>query len=169
MPSLRERGPDILLLASHFLERQQRESGFLYTLSDDVLRRLGEYDWPENVRELENTIADACAHSDGPVLRLHDLPTQLQEFRTRSHPTRGLRSAGEASVDTRILTIAEIEKQAILNTLHRLDGDKVTAARLLGIGRTTLYRKLNEYRIQKFVQENDRIEFLKAAKNDFKY
>ena len=146
LPSLRERRSDISLLAAHFLERRRRETGVHYTLSDDVLRVLGSYDWPGNVRELENTLERACALSSGPVLHLGDMPTQLQEYRMQSQQMAET-LAEEPGTDGSILTIAEMEKQAILNTLRQLNGDKLTAARLLGIGKTTLYRKLKEYGI----------------------
>jgi two-component system response regulator HydG len=146
LPSLRERRSDISLLAAHFLERRRRETGVLYTLSDDVLRVLSSYDWPGNVRELENTIERACALSSGPVLHLGDMPTQLQEYRMQAQHVAEPTTA-QAALDDNILTIAEMEKQAILNTLRQLNGDKLTAARLLGIGKTTLYRKLKEYGI----------------------
>lgn len=147
LPSLRERRQDIPILAAHFLERRRRETGILYTLSDDALRVLSGYDWPGNVRELENTIERACALSSGPVLHLGDMPTQLQDYRLHAdRPAESLANE-EMEMETGILTIAELEKQAILNTLRQLNGDKLTAARLLGIGKTTLYRKLKEYGI----------------------
>lgn len=147
IPSLRERRQDVALLAAHFLERRRRETGVLYTLSDDVLRVLGAYDWPGNVRELENTIERACALSSGPVLHLGDMPTQIQEYRLQAQHSAEFAPTEETSADVGILTIAEMEKLAILNTLRQLNGDKLTAARLLGIGKTTLYRKLKEYGI----------------------
>jgi DNA-binding NtrC family response regulator len=147
VPSLRERRADIALLAAHFLERRRRETGVSYTLSDDVLRVLGSYDWPGNVRELQNTIERACALSSGPVLHLGDMPTQLQEYRMQWQTAAEPSDEEPARMDPSILTIAEMEKQAILNTLRQLNGDKLTAARLLGIGKTTLYRKLKEYGI----------------------
>ena len=147
IPSLRERRQDVALLAAHFLERRRRETGVLYTLSDDVLRVLGAYDWPGNVRELENTIERACALSSGPVLHLGDMPTQIQEYRLQAQHSAEFAPTEETSADAGILTIAEMEKHAILNTLRQLNGDKLTAARLLGIGKTTLYRKLKEYGI----------------------
>jgi len=147
VPSLRERRSDIALLAAHFLERRRRETGVSYTLSDDVLRVLGSYDWPGNVRELENTIERACALSSGPVLHLGDMPTQLQEYRMQWQAAVEPTDEEPAKIDTSILTIAEMEKQAILNTLRQLNGNKLTAAKLLGIGKTTLYRKLKEYGI----------------------
>ncbi len=146
LPPLRERRQDIALLAAHFLERMRRETGVFYTLSDEVLRVLGNYEWPGNVRELENVIERACALSSGPVLHLGDMPTQIQECRAQTQPLREP-LADDGGADPGILTIAEMEKQAILNTLRQLHGDKLTAARLLGIGKTTLYRKLKEYGI----------------------
>lgn len=147
LPSLRERRQDIPLLAAHFLERRRRETGILYTLSDDALRVLSGYDWPGNVRELENTIERACALSSGPVLHLGDMPTQLQDYRMHAERPAESIVGEETETEAGILTIAELEKQAILNTLRQLNGDKLTSARLLGIGKTTLYRKLKEYGI----------------------
>ena len=155
IPPLRERKQDIPLLAAHFLERLARETGTRHTLSDDALRTLMEYDWPGNVRELEHSIDRACTLSSGPVLHLADLPTQLQNFHLQNRrplvtaagadPGAGAGSAG-ADGDA-VLPLAQLEKEAILDTLRKLNGDKLLAARLLGIGKTTLYRKLKEYGI----------------------
>lgn len=155
VPPLRQRRDDIPLLAAHFLERLCKESGLEYTFSNDAIRVMTEYDWPGNVRELENAIERACALSSGPVLNMADMPTQLQDFRahqssgvTRHEPPRraSYESAeGTASAAPRVLTIAEMEKEAILNAIRQLNGDKLMAARMLGIGKTTLYRKLKEY------------------------
>ena len=149
IPPLRERRQDIPLLAAHFLERMSRETGTPHTLSDDALRTLVEYEWPGNVRELEHSIDRACTLSSGPVLHLGDLPTQLQNFhlqkcRPAVAPTPlGAPGASRGTV----LPLAQLEKEAILETLRKLNGDKLLAARLLGIGKTTLYRKLKEYGI----------------------
>jgi two-component system response regulator HydG len=75
------------------------------------------------------------------------MPTQLQENRMHWQAAAETSPEESVKVDASILTIAEMEKQAILNTLRQLNGDKLTAARLLGIGKTTLYRKLKEYGI----------------------
>jgi two-component system response regulator HydG len=148
IPPLRERKQDIPLLARHFLDRMSRETGTTHTLSDDALRILMEYEWPGNVRELENSIDRACTLSSGPVLHLGDLPTQLQNFHLQNRrpvavAAPALAGAGRGPV----LPLAQLEKQAILETLRKLNGDKLLAARLLGIGKTTLYRKLKEYGI----------------------
>jgi two-component system response regulator HydG len=151
IPPLRERKADIPLLAAHILERSRRDNGLTYTFADDALRLLMEYDWPGNIRELEHAIERACALSSGPVLHLGDFPTQLQNHRNLVERLQNDASANAASSDTAateapvVLSIAELEKQAILNTIRELKGDKLMAARLLGIGKTTLYRKLKEY------------------------
>ena len=154
IPALRERTSDIPLLAAHILERMNTEVGLTYTFSDDSLRLLMDYDWPGNVRELEHAIERACALSSGPILHLGDFPTQMQDFQFHAQqalqhygPQNGaeLSSLSASSEPSGVVSIAELEKQAILTTINQLNGDKLMAARLLGIGKTTLYRKLKEY------------------------
>jgi DNA-binding NtrC family response regulator len=150
IPPLRERKQDIPLLAAHFLERMSRETGITHTLSDDALRTLVDYEWPGNVRELEHSLDRACTLSSGPVLHLGDLPTQLQNFHLqnrRSVTIAATALGAPGSARAPVLPLAQLEKQAILETLRKLNGDKLLTARLLGIGKTTLYRKLKEYGI----------------------
>lgn len=139
IPPLRERKQDIPVLAQHFLERMDQIAGLKRTLADDAMQALMAYDWSGNVRELENCIERACTMSSGPVLHVADLSSAVQN----SHfpTTAPTVSSGSA----KIVPIAELEKHAILNTIDQLNGDKLMAARLLGIGKTTLYRKLKEY------------------------
>ena len=147
LPSLRDRREDIPLLAAHFLDRVSRERGTKFTLSDEALRAMMHHDWPGNVRELEHALERACALSSGPVLQLGDLPTQLQQL---SLDARRLASAPAAHREggvAGVSTLAEMEREAILKAIRALNGDKLQAARLLGIGKTTLYRKLKEYHI----------------------
>jgi two-component system response regulator HydG len=154
LPPLRERREDIAILATHFLDRLQRETGVSHVFSEDAVRLMTEYDWPGNVRELENAIERACSLSSGPVLHMADLPTQLQDFRMhRREENLPADEAGDgqggsrehADPDDSIVSIANMEKQAILGTVRQLNGDKLMTAKLLGIGKTTLYRKLKEY------------------------
>ncbi|AXC10840.1 Response regulator of zinc sigma-54-dependent two-component system [Acidisarcina polymorpha] len=161
VPPLRERRADIPLLAAHFLDRLGRENGVTYTLSDEALRMMVEYQWPGNVRELEHAIQRGATVSSGPLLQLGDLSTRLVEFslnlrRTIQPSSRSLfRSSGNAAgIEERssgsagqIVPLAIQERQAILSTLDTLKGDKLMAAKVLGIGKTTLYRKLKEYGI----------------------
>jgi DNA-binding NtrC family response regulator len=141
IPPLRERKQDIPLLVGNFLERISRAGAIERTISDDALRRLLTYDWPGNVRELENCLERACALSSGPIVHLGDLATALQN----SMP--GL-AAPEPASGPEIVPLSDLEKHAILAAIRVLNGDKLEAARRLGIGKTTLYRKLKEYGMQ---------------------
>ena len=150
------------MLAEHFLERVHRESGKVHSFSEEAFRLMMEYDWPGNVRELQHAIERTCAMSSGPVLHTVDLPTQLQDFRAhlRDSETGAPENlaedgaGGHANATGGIVSIADMEKQAILGTIRQLKGDKLMAARLLGIGKTTLYRKLKEYGIADPLNEN---------------
>src|SRR5437588_9669852 len=141
IPPLRERRQDIPLLAAHFLERLSRASGQGRSVSDEAMKALLAYDWPGNVRELENCLERACAFTTGPMIQVADLPSSI-------HSAPGTIPIGIEGTTTKILPMVELEKQTILNTITQLNGDKLLAARLLGIGKTTLYRKLKEYSSQ---------------------
>jgi len=148
LPSLRDRREDIPLLAAHFLDRISREHSTKFTLSDEALRTMMRYDWPGNVRELEHSVERACALSSGPLLQLGDLPTQLQQQGLEAR--RAAAAFGEPARESgapEVRTLADLERQAILGAIRTLNGDKLQAAKLLGIGKTTLYRKLKEYGI----------------------
>src|ERR1019366_8249724 len=140
IPPLRERRQDIPLLVAHFLERIGCDAGMEKTISDESLKALMNYDWPGNVRELENSLERACALSSAHEIQMRDLPTQIHsapiDVLAMSQPNNG------------IVPMAELEKQTILNALTQVNGDKMLAARLLKIGKTTLYRKLKEYESQ---------------------
>jgi two-component system response regulator HydG len=138
IPPLRERRQDIPLLASHFLDRMARSSGQERTLSDDAMKAMLAYDWPGNVRELENCLERGCALTTGPTLHVGDLPPAVSNLGASA-------AAGDANGANKIIAMADLEKQTILNAIAQLNGDKLLAARLLGIGKTTLYRKLKEY------------------------
>src|SRR5581483_1649895 len=137
IPPLRERRQDIPILAQHFLDRFNRDSENRKELSDEAIKAMLAYDWPGNVRELENSLERACALSTGPTVTTRDLPSVL----TSAHDVESAGAAGTA----KIIPMAELEKQTILKAIEQLNGDKLLAARLLGIGKTTLYRKLKEY------------------------
>jgi len=106
-------------------------------LSDDAMKALLAYDWPGNVRELENCLERACAFTSGPAIHVADLPSAIHGVPI--HPLNG------GNGKTQIMPMAELEKHTILSTIAQLNGDKLLAARMLGIGKTTLYRKLKEY------------------------
>ncbi len=175
LPPLRERNSDIPLLIDHFITKFASPSKPRPSLSSEALHRLTSYDWPGNVRELEHCIERAVALSSGPILQTSDLTTNLQGARQGSMAASAAgngasRPAGSGTVandsrvsqpspppgfvpviaaplpsQNRIIPLAELEKQAIYDAIRNSGGDKLAAARMLGIGKTTLYRKLKEY------------------------
>jgi two-component system response regulator HydG len=134
LPALREHKVDIPLLVAYFLAKFSVPRQPSRTVSDDALRRLLAYDWPGNVRELENAIECALALSPHSVLTADDLTSILYRA-----------SAPHVSDIVELLPLAEVIRRALLHALRETGGDKLAAARLLGIGKTTLYRKLKEY------------------------
>ena len=137
LPPLRDLKSDIPILVTAFLEKFSDPQGPVRTISEDAMRRLIAYDWPGNVRELENAIERAVALGSGPVLRVADLPSNLHYPTTERVPEKD-----------EILPLEELERRAILRTLRETGGDKLSAARMLGIGKTTLYRKLKQYHME---------------------
>jgi DNA-binding NtrC family response regulator len=134
IPPLRERKTDIPLLVNSFLEKFCEQAGTSRTISEDAMAQLVAYDWPGNVRELENAIERAVALGSGPILQAGDLPSNLQY----GVAERNFQNNNE-------LRLEELERRAIFRALRESSGDKLAAARLLGIGKTTLYRKLKQY------------------------
>ncbi len=148
---LRERREDIPLLIERFLERL----GARRSLTNETMETLMSYDWPGNVRELQNCIERMVAMNSGPLLHIHDMPSALQTHRSAQGAgalsVAAVAVAGteppRAPAQSGIIPLTEMEKRAIREALEYTKGDRVMAALLLGIGRTTLYRKLKEYRL----------------------
>jgi DNA-binding NtrC family response regulator len=162
---LRDRKEDIPALVNHFLTRV----GGNYTLTAETLEVMLSYDWPGNVRELENCIQHMVAINSGPLLHVADLPSNLQNHLLQKK-SQYLMAAASAQPSTTsaepggsepdalpheatpqsaptVIPLSELERRAILNALEYTKGDRAVAAHLLGIGRTTLYRKLKEYQL----------------------
>jgi two-component system response regulator HydG len=137
LPSLRDRKSDIPLLVFSFLEKFSASQQTSREISEEAMRQLIAYDWPGNVRELENAIERAVALGSGPFLHVADLPSSLQHLTTERVPEKN-----------ELLPLDELERRAILRTLREMAGDKLAAARILGIGKTTLYRKLKQYHLE---------------------
>ena len=153
---LRDRKEDIPVLVAHFMARY----GAKHVITREVSDALMSYDWHGNVRELENCVQHMVAINSGPLLHVGDLPSMLQ------HHLSGRRAqtmAAAATVRPNYSEAAhtdarsepagpppsmmELEKRAISNALEYTKGDRAVAAHLLGIGRTTLYRKIKEYQL----------------------
>jgi two-component system response regulator HydG len=137
LPPLRERREDIPGLVRFFLTKRKADLVGITGVSDEAMTRLMSYDWPGNVRELENSIQHALTMGSPPQIRFADLPSYLQNF------------VGQPRHDARALaTLQELEHRAILQTLEATKGDRLRAAKLLGIGKTTIYRKLKRYGLE---------------------
>ena len=134
LPPLRERKGDIVFLVNTFLEKFSDVSRPIHSVSEDAMRRIMAYDWPGNIRELENAIERAVALGSGPILHVGDLPSNLQYA-----------SAERLSDVDELVPLETLERRAIFRALQETSGDKLAAARILGIGKTTLYRKLKQY------------------------
>jgi two-component system response regulator HydG len=135
IPPLRERKQDILQLVHHFIELHGASDG-VADFSPEFMNRLMQYDWPGNVRELENAVQRALLFSEGPRIEFKDLPSTLA-YRNES--------SSEGSDTSRL---RDLERRAIMEALEAVGGDRLRAAKLLGIGKTTIYRKLKEYGLE---------------------
>ncbi len=137
IPPLRDRREDIPLLIHHFIEQANRENGLnVEGISSETVRRLTNYSWPGNVRELRNVVEGMVIESEQPMLGIEDLPEGLRTT-TDIVPVSAPSFAG--------LSMAEVERLHIINTLRLTDGNREKAARILKISPRTLYRKLREY------------------------
>jgi DNA-binding NtrC family response regulator len=139
LPPLRERREDIPALAEHFLTQSANKLGRTLRLSPGALERLLRYAWPGNVRELENAIERAAILARSEIVEPDDLPP---------HVAVGLQ-LGPSPALLGQATLADAERMHILQTLERFGRNHSGAAEALGIGRTTLWRKLKEYGIDR--------------------
>jgi transcriptional regulator with PAS, ATPase and Fis domain len=159
---LRDRKEDIPALIAHFLSRHGRN----HSLTQETLEAMISYDWPGNVRELENCIQHMVAINSGPLLHVMELPSMLQNHLLSKKNQYLSVAVGSPSLSKppgeadshqhrasaehdrpRIVPLNQVERNAIMDALEYTKGDRAIAANLLGIGRTTLYRKLKEYQL----------------------
>jgi DNA-binding NtrC family response regulator len=139
LPPLRERKDDIALLANHFLRKYEKPLGrSAMRFSKGAMRLLINYQWPGNVRELENAVERAAILAETDVIHAHDLPEKLHD------------AAAAVSASPQILgmTLEELEREHMRHVLNEVKGDKVKAAQILGIHLSTLYRKVQRYRLE---------------------
>jgi DNA-binding NtrC family response regulator len=140
LPRLRDRRSDIPMLVHHFLDRYAAGSHLQVTTA--AMKSLLSYEWPGNIRELENCIARAVTLGDRQVIDVNDLPPAI---RSEQGESSGPATPEATSVSTTAL--AEMERMTILRVFEQANGDKALAGRMLGISRATLYRKLKRYNI----------------------
>jgi transcriptional regulator with PAS, ATPase and Fis domain len=140
LPALRDRRSDIPMLVHHFLDRYAPDSHLQVTTA--AMKSLLNYEWPGNIRELENCIARAITLGDRKVIDVIDLPPAI---RTEQPDSSGSTLQDAAALSTTALS--EMERMTILRVFEQANGDKAMAGRMLGISRATLYRKLKRYNI----------------------
>ncbi len=141
LPPLRSRGADVLMLAQHFLERATARLGKpVVGLSAPAAEKLAAYAWPGNVRELRNCVDRAVALTAFDQIGVADLPAKVRDFKT-NHVLVVSDDPAE------LVPLEEVERRYILRVLDTVGGNKSMAARVLGLNRKTLYRKLEAYGI----------------------
>ncbi len=155
LPPLRERKEDIPLLIERFLAHP----GTRYTITNEAMDAMLRYDWPGNIRELKNCIDRMMALNTGPLLHFADMPSNVI-YHVRSGSgnevvaaaagvgmARSIALPGPVISLNGVVPLVELERRAIEHALKQTRGDRTEAALLLGIGRTTLYRKIKEYQM----------------------
>jgi len=141
VPALRERAEDIPELTEHFLKEAAAETGSKVAgITQAAMTALVNYDWPGNIRQLRNSIRTMVVMCDRDQLDIHDIPPEIHQVRQLAPGARATTGLAGASLN-------EIEKHAIADTLAKTKGNREKAAKILGIGERTLYRKIKEYNL----------------------
>jgi DNA-binding NtrC family response regulator len=149
LPPLRDRLEDVPELAEHFLRKHAQGSGRgERSLSAESLDVLSHYEWPGNVRELENVIRRALIASDGDMIGLDALPEKILQHAMKSVPAlQGFASGAKIAEPREVIPLEALEREAIEHAVSTCEGNITIAAKKLGIGRTTLYRKMLAYKL----------------------
>lgn len=142
IPPLRERKEDIQLLVYHFLGKYPTADNKVKTISSEAMKILQHYDYPGNVRELENIIERALAISRGPTIEARHLPQNLGSV------SQELFQQDVTKVEKTTKSLQENERDYIIRILKSVEGNKTKAAKLMGIDRVSLWRKLNKYKAE---------------------
>ncbi|MBN1804664.1 MAG: sigma-54-dependent Fis family transcriptional regulator [Sedimentisphaerales bacterium] len=141
LPSLRDRAEDIPEFVSYFIKEAAKEVGSDVTgITDHAQTILLGYDWPGNIRQLRNTVRTMVVMCDREKLDVRDIPPEIAQ-----RPQ--LASSSSDAKDLAGLSLNDLEKQAIMDTLEKTKGNREKAAKILGIGERTLYRKIKEYNL----------------------
>jgi two-component system nitrogen regulation response regulator GlnG/two-component system response regulator HydG len=149
VPPLRERPEDIPVLIRYFMEKYNKEyNKNVSRVSEDVLSVLGHYDYPGNVRELENIVKHSVIFSENGIITKADLPSGIPETALLEAPKK--EETGERQIlGDGFQTIAAVEKRLISETLQKTKNNHTMTAKKLGVSRSTLWRKMKEYGIEK--------------------
>jgi DNA-binding NtrC family response regulator len=138
LPSLEDRREDFPLLQRYFVEKFAAEyKRPIAGLTRRAQGRMAAYPWPGNIRELENVISNACMMADGRFIDVNDLPERLRQLPTDYSRT-----------DEALYSLQEAQRRHIMRVLERVGGNKLRAARILGVGRTTIYKVLSRLKLE---------------------
>ena len=141
LPALRDRPEDIPEFVEYFLTEAAGQTGSSVTgITDSAQTILTNYDWPGNIRQLRNCIRTMVVMAEQDPLDVKDIPLEIHQLRQLQAPSRPKRDLAGVSLN-------ELEKQAIIDTLARTNNNREQAAKILGIGERTLYRKIKEYHL----------------------
>ncbi len=144
LPPLRTRRSDILVLAAHFLEIfNKKMSKSITGFSKRALRLMYEYDWPGNVRELENTVERSIIMSENQVIDVDDFPAHIRS----ANDDMKLEGSSPFFQDDVIISFEKIKEEALRHALRVTRGNILSAAKKLKLGRATIYRLLDKYKI----------------------
>ena len=154
LPALRERKEDIPQLVSYFLSRYSSDAKTTKTIQNDALALLQDYDWPGNVRELENVVQRALVMAKGDAILLDNLPNEITNHKS------GVEGDGDdveslsaklfnwARNNPDLKVIPAVERELVINALKETGGNQVQAAKILGITRATLRKRIEQFSIR---------------------
>jgi DNA-binding NtrC family response regulator len=138
LPRLEDRREDLPLLQRYFVEKYALEyQKPIAGLTRRAQGRMTTYSWPGNIRELENVIGNACMMADGRFIDINDLPERLRQAQKNDFRT-----------DEALYSLEEAQRRHIMRVLDRVGGNKLRAARILGVGRTTIYKFLSRTKLE---------------------
>jgi DNA-binding NtrC family response regulator len=155
IPPLRQRGSDIIELAKHFagqIARQQHKE--IPEFSDEAIFYLLKYHWPGNVRQLENVLLCAVTANRDGIIKPDDFPLEIMEACTHNNSTTDKTSVELTSIPGS-LSLKEMEKIAIIQALQQVNFNITQAARILGMSKSTLYRKINAYNLLESIRSDN--------------
>ncbi|HON93335.1 MAG TPA: sigma-54 dependent transcriptional regulator [Sedimentisphaerales bacterium] len=145
LPPLRERAADIPILAKHFLQEATEETGSrVRDFTAAAMSVMTAYEWPGNIRQLRNAVRTMVVMCDRETIDVQDLPPEISQRRQLPGPAV---AALPTPASLAGVSLDEIEKKAIMDTLAKTQGNREQAAKILGIGERTLYRKIKEYNL----------------------
>jgi two-component system response regulator HydG len=140
LPALRQRAEDIPALTEYFLNEAAAETGSSISgITNAALETLANYDWPGNIRQLRNCIRTMVVMCEKDKLDMADIPPEIRQVRQLAGTT--------TTADLSGLSLNDLEKQAIIDTLRKTGNNREKTAKILGIGERTLYRKIKEYNL----------------------